>query len=218
MTATTDLSNLPAITTLDDLVAVIGEPTPAVRDKVQPSLDDNDRAFLAASPLCFVATRGSGGADVSPKGDPPGFAVVLDERTIAIPDRAGNKRVDGYRNLLEDDRVGLIFLVPGQSYTLRINGRARLVTDGPFFDDMMVRGHRPPLAMVVQIDEVFNHCPKAFMRSKAWRPDTWAADRTLAYPELAKRKWRREDDPREVDASYAPDTYERQLYPAAPAE
>lgn len=207
------LSSLPAIGSVEELTALIGEPTPAVRDKAQPALDENDHAFLAASPLCFVATRGSGGADVSPKGDPPGFTRVLDDRTIAIPERAGNKRVDGYRNLLEDDRVGLIFLVPGQGYTLRINGRARLVTDGPFFDDMIVRGHRPVLAMVVEIDEVFNHCPKAFMRSKAWRPETWQADRTIAYTELAKRKWRRGDDPREVDTHYSEESYEAQLYP-----
>ncbi|WP_018155613.1 MSMEG_1061 family FMN-dependent PPOX-type flavoprotein [Demetria terragena] len=209
-----DLSALPRITTVDELVAVVGEPEIAVRDKVQHSLDEVDREFLAASPLCFVATRGSHGADVSPKGDPPGFAVVLDDRTIALPERAGNKRVDGYHNLLEDDRVGLIFLVPGQGYTLRINGRAQLVTDGPFFDDMVVRGHRPELAMVVQIDEVFNHCPKAFMRSKTWKPETWDPDRTLGYADLAKRKWRRADDPREVEEHYSPQTYDRQLYPS----
>lgn len=215
MSVTTDLSTLPTISTVDELVDLIGEPAPATRDKVQPVLDEIDREFLAASPLCFVATRGTDGADVSPKGDPPGFAVVLDERTIALPERAGNRRVDGYRNILQDDRVGLLFLVPGQGYTLRINGRARLVTDGPFFDDMTVRGHRPLLAMVIEVDEVFNHCPKAFMRSKAWRPETWAADRTLPYAELAKRKWRRDDDAHEVEAHYSEEAYERQLYPGS---
>lgn len=213
MTTTADLSTLPTIRTVDELVALVGEPAPATRDKVEPALDDLDREFLAASPLCFVATRGDDGADVSPKGDPAGFVKVLDARTIAIPERAGNKRVDGYRNLLQDDRVGLLFVVPGQGYTLRINGRARLVTDGPFFEDMVVRGHRPILAMVVEIDEVFNHCPKAFMRSKAWRPETWEPERTPAYPDLAKAKWRRGDDPREVDQHYSAAAYESQLYP-----
>lgn len=210
---TADLSALPAISTVDELVELIGAPAPAARDKVQAALEDSDRDFLAASPLCFVATRGDSGADLSPKGDPPGFAVVLDDRTIAIPERAGNRRVDGYRNLLQDDRVGLLFVVPGQGYTLRINGRARLVTDGPFFADMVVRGHRPILAMVVEIDEVFNHCPKAFMRSKTWRPETWDPERTLPYPDVAKRKWRRGDDPREVDQHYSAAAYESQLYP-----
>lgn len=210
----TDLSHLPTLTDINELVALIGEPAPATRDKVEAALSEDDRAFLAASPLCFVATFGESGADVSPKGDPPGFVKVLDERTIAIPERAGNRRVDGYRNLLQENRIGLIFLVPGQGYTLRVNGRARLVTDGPFFEEMTVRGHRPLLATVVQIEEVFNHCPKAFMRSKAWRPDTWSPDRLLPYVELAKRKWRKDDDPAEVDAHYAPERYARELYPA----
>lgn len=213
-TSDLDLASLPTIRSAEELTALIGAPDAAVRDKAQPALVAQDREFLAASPLCFVATRGPDGGDVSPKGDPAGFTHVIDDRTIAIPERAGNKRMDGFHNLLHDSRVALIFLVPGQGYTLRVNGRARLVTDAPFFDEMVVRGHRPLLAMVVEIDEVFNHCPKAFMRSGAWKPQTWQPESVMAYAELAKAKWRASDPPEEIDAHYSPEAYERALYPS----
>ena len=114
-----------------------------------------------------------GSCDVSPKGDPPGFAIALDDTTVAIPERPGNRRADGYRNILENPHVGLVFLIPGRGDTLRVNGRARLVSEAPFFDEMVVRGHRPVLAAVVEIDEVFHHCQKAFLRSGLWDPATW---------------------------------------------
>ena len=112
-----------------------------------------------------------GGCDASPKGDPAGQLVhVIDDRTIALAERPGNRRADGYRNILENPHVGLVFLIPGRGDTLRINGRARLVSDAPFFDEMVVKGHRPLLAVVVEIDEVFHHCQKAFLRSGLWDP------------------------------------------------
>lgn len=200
------------VTTLDDLVAIIGQPSPAVIDKVQTELTDDDRDFLSRASLCFVATVGPDGLDVSPKGDPGGVALVLDERTIAVPDRPGNRRVDGFRNLLTDPRVGLIFLVPGLGYTLRVNGRARLVSDAPFFDRMVVKGHRPRLAMVIDVDEAFNHCPKAFMRSGAWDPSTWRSEGATRYATLAQRKWRRGDPPEQVEQHYAAEAYEQGLY------
>lgn len=213
MSIRVDLSGLPTIQDEAELVALVGEPLAAVRDKVQPGLGEADREFLAAASLCFVATRGPEGGDVSPKGDPPGFTVVLDERTIAIPERSGNRRVDGFRNLLHDPQVALLFVVPGLGYTLRVNGRARLVTDGPFFDVMEHRGHQPLLAMVVEIDEVFNHCPKAFLRSGTWRPETWSTQGVRDYATLAKEKWRRDDPAEDVAAAYDPVEYEKGLYP-----
>jgi PPOX class probable FMN-dependent enzyme len=98
---------------------------------------------------------------------------VLDDTTIAIPDRAGNNRADGFVNLLSNPHVGLLYLVPGRPDTLRINGRARLLRDAPFFDEMIVKGSRPKLALLVEIEEVFYHCPKAFLRSKLWDTETW---------------------------------------------
>ena len=122
----------------------------------------------------LATASAAGGADASPKGDPAGDLVhVIDERTIALAERPGNRRADGYRNILENPHVGLLFVIPGRGDTLRINGRARLVSDAPFFDDLVVKGHRPLLALVVEIDEVFHHCAKAFMRSSLWDPDTW---------------------------------------------
>ena len=101
---------------------------------------------------------------------------VLSERTIAIAERPGNKRVDGYRNVIVNPHVGLVFFVPGRGDTLRINGRARLVSDADFFDQLVVRGHHPILALVVEIEEVFHHCAKALMRSQLWQPETWNPD------------------------------------------
>ena len=163
------------VTTADELVGLLGEPLPRVRDKARPALADRDRDWLAASPFCVVATADADGrCDASPKGDPAGRLVhVIDDRTLAIAERPGNKRADGYRNILENPHVGLNFLIPGRGDTLRINGRARLVSDAPFFDEMLVKGHRPVLAVVVEIDEVFHHCQKAFLRSGLWDPATW---------------------------------------------
>ena len=104
--------------------------------------------------------------------------MVLDDTTIAIPERPGNRRADGFHNILTNPHVGLIYLVPGRGDTLRINGRARLVRDAPFFDDMVVKGHRPVLALVVEIEQVFYHCSKAFLRSKLWDPASWERRRT----------------------------------------
>jgi len=175
------------ITTVEALVDLVGEPGARAVNKTRPALHDLDREWLAASPLCLVATADrDGGCDVSPKGDPAGFAYVLDDRTIAIGERPGNKRVDGYRNVIGNPHVGLIFLIPGRGDTLRINGRARLFRDAPFFDAMVVKGHRPILALVVEIEEVFHHCSKAFLRSQLWDPSTWQADRVPSRPVIAQ--------------------------------
>jgi PPOX class probable FMN-dependent enzyme len=169
------------IADLDALVALIGEPLARTRDKARPALTDLDRDWLAASPFCVMATSSAAGAcDASPKGDPAGDLVhVIDEVTIAIAERPGNRRADGYKNILENPHVGLNFLIPGRGDTLRINGRARLVSDAPFFDEMVVKGHRPILAVVVDIDELFHHCAKAFLRSGIWDPETWDPEGTV---------------------------------------
>jgi PPOX class probable FMN-dependent enzyme len=166
------------VTDTDALVALLGEPIRRVRDKVRRTLTDLDRDWLAASPFCVLATAGADGScDASPKGDPAGDLVhVIDERTIALAERPGNRRADGSRNILDHPHVGLLFIIPGRSDTLRINGRARLVSEAPFFDAMVVKGHRPVLAVVVEIDEVFHHCQKAFLRSRLWDADAWDPD------------------------------------------
>ena len=166
------------ISSTDELVSLLGEPGERARDKSRPALLDVDRAWLSASPFCVMATSDSDGrCDASPKGDPAGQLVhVIDDRTIAIAERPGNRRADGYQNILANPHVGLNFLIPGRGDTLRINGRARLVTDAPFFDDLVVKGHRPILAVVVEIEDIFFHCAKAFLRSGLWKPETWDPD------------------------------------------
>jgi hypothetical protein len=163
-----------AVSSEAELRELVGEPGERSVTKERRSLHAHDRAWLAESPFCLIATAGADGScDVSPKGDPPGFTLVLDDTTLAIPDRPGNRRMDGFRNILTNPHIGLIYLVPGREETLRINGRARLVREAPFFDELVVRGHRPTLALVVEIEQVFFHCAKAFKRASLWRTETW---------------------------------------------
>jgi hypothetical protein len=200
------------ISTLEELVEVVGVPVPKVANKVRPALHQLDRDWLAAAPFCLVATSAADGScDVSPKGDPAGFTHVIDDRTLAIGERPGNRRVDGYRNVLSNPQVGLLFLIPGRGDTLRINGRARLVSDAPFFDEMLVHGHRPILALVVEIDEVFHHCSKAFLRSKLWQPDTWRPDQVATRPVIAKTLEPSELSLEQLSAYYGP-SYAARLY------
>ena len=197
------------------LAAVIGEPNARARSKERSALTDIDRAWLAASPFCMMATADAEGrCDVSPKGDPAGQLVhVVDDTTIALAERPGNRRADGYRNILANPQVGLNFLVPGRGDTLRINGSARLVSDAPFFDEMVVKGHRPVLAVVVEIETIFFHCAKAFLRSQLWKPETWAPDsvvprRSVIAAQLEPSGMTVE----ELDEYYTEERYSRGLY------
>ena len=197
-----------------ELTALLGEPTERVRTKARSFLSELDVAWLASSPFCVLATAAaSGAADASPKGDPAGDLVhVIDETTIALAERPGNRRADGYRNILENPYVGLLFVIPGRGDTLRVNGRARLVSDAPFFDDLVVKGHRPLLALVVDIDEVFHHCAKAFMRSSLWDPETWDPEvRVPRRAVVAHELDRPESTVAELDEYYGP-SYAEGLY------
>ncbi|MEJ7796731.1 MAG: pyridoxamine 5'-phosphate oxidase family protein [Nocardioides sp.] len=183
MTTTPDqVHSWTEISSTDELVALLGEPGERARDKARPALLDVDRAWLSASPFCVMATADADGrCDASPKGDPAGQLVhVIDDRTIALAERPGNRRADGYQNIIANPHVGLTFLIPGRGDTLRVNGRARLVSDAPFFDEMQVLGHRPVLAVVVEIEELFFHCAKAFLRSGLWKPETWDPEGAVA--------------------------------------
>ena len=175
------------VSTVSELRAIVGEPNKLVKEKVSPRLAPIHRDWLAHSPLCFVATTDADGhIDVSPKGDPPGFVHVIDDSTIAIPERPGNKRVDGYLNVLQRPRAGTLFVVPGRGDTLRINGAATVVADADYFDAMTVAGKRPILALQIAIDEVFFHCAKAFLRSDTWKPDTWRPDALPSVAQMVK--------------------------------
>jgi uncharacterized protein len=213
--ATTEIpAEIPAeITSIAELEGLVGAPLPPAAEKVRPSLDPIDRMWLAHSPLCLIGTSDADGrGDVSPKGDPVGrLAHVIDDHTLAIPERPGNKRVDGYRNVIVNPNVGLIFLVPGRNDTLRVNGRARLLRDAPYFDAMVVKGHRPILALEVAIEEVFYHCAKAFLRSKLWQPETWDHAALPSTARISKALVRKDTPLEELEEYYGP-AYAAQLY------
>ena len=203
------------ITTEEELRAALGGgPSGRAATKVRPQLHPVQIEWLKASPFCVLATSdAAGNCDASPKGDPAGHLIhVLDSRTIVIAERPGNKRADGYLNVLANPHVGIISLIPGRNDTLRINGRARLVRDAPFFDDLAVRGQRPVLALVVEIDQVFSHCPKAFMRSEIWEPSTWKPDALPSTAALCKTVLEPAETLEELEAHYAPENYVCELY------
>jgi PPOX class probable FMN-dependent enzyme len=165
--------------------AVMGQPIPLVVNKHIHALDDYCRRFIARSPFLLLASAdGAGRMDVSPKGDPAGFVQVIDEQTLAIPERPGNRRADTFCNLLSNPRVGLIFLVPGKGETLRVCGRATIVRDEWVRAPMAVNGKVPDFALVVHVEEVFFHCAKCVVRSKLWQPEHWPD--TYGLPSLAE--------------------------------
>jgi hypothetical protein len=192
-----------------------GHATGRAVTKVRPALHPLQVEWLRSSPFCVIATcDADGNCDASPKGDPAGQLIhVLDPRTIVIAERPGNKRADGYVNVLSNPHVGVIAFIPGRNDTLRINGRARLVRDAPWFDDLAVNGKRPILALVVEIDQVFSHCPKAFLRSYLWEPDKWPS--TDEMPSVAALTKAVQDTPEtleELEAYYATRNYSKLLY------
>ena len=143
-------------------------------------IDDLCRRLIAASPMLFVATHAEDGrADVSPRGGRPGFVTVLDDQQLAIPDATGNRRLDTLENIVATGRVGLIFLIPGRDTTLRVNGRGAVTAAPDVLDRLTPVGKPPKTAIVVEAEEVYTHCPKAFVRSKLWDPDSWPDPATL---------------------------------------
>ena len=152
------------------------DPTPAVQAKSRPCVDERAAAFVAASPLMVLATASADGTDASPRGGPPGFVVVLDPEHVAFGDLSGNNRLDSYGNLLQNPKVGMLFLLPGSGETLRINGTA-LLTDPPeVLDATTIDRARPKVAVVVEVEECFVHCAKALRRSGIWDPTSWPSD------------------------------------------
>ncbi|MGO1974471.1 MAG: pyridoxamine 5'-phosphate oxidase family protein [Propionibacteriaceae bacterium] len=210
----TEPASMQEITTAAELTELIGLPLERVANKARSSLHPVDRVWLDASAFCVVSTSDADGhCDASPKGDPAGDLVhVIDDRTIAIAERPGNRRADGYHNILTNPHVGLLFVIAGRQDTLRINGRARLVSEADFFDDLVVKGHRPLLALVVEIDEVFHHCAKAFMRSKLWDPQTWRTEVVPPRAQIAKELERPEESLTDLESYYDEYRYAKKLY------
>jgi PPOX class probable FMN-dependent enzyme len=154
-----------------DLRARFRAPSELAIRKQQDYLDGNCRRFIALSPFLCLATAGEGGIDNSPRGDAPGFVEVQDDRTLLIPDRPGNNRLDSLANIIRNPQVGLLFLIPGVTETLRVNGRARIVTRPQMLERFAVNGRAPAVVILVETEEVFLHCSKALIRSRLWQED-----------------------------------------------
>ena len=162
------------ITTREAFREIMGEPSELVTRKTLTTLDKHCATFINRSPfalICSVDNRGD--MDISPKGDPAGFVKILDNETLAIPDRLGNRRADTIENLLQNPRVGLIFLIPGKTETLRVSGSARIVRDESLRASMSVQGKSPDFVIVLDVEEAFFHCSKCMIRSKLWEVDHW---------------------------------------------
>jgi PPOX class probable FMN-dependent enzyme len=156
----------------DELREVIGAPSELVQSKIADRLNGLTRQFIERSPFVCVSTaRPDGGLDVSPRGDPPGFVRILDERTLLLPDRPGNKLADTLTNVLADNRIALLFLIPGVGDSFRVNGRATIVQDDELLADSAVDGKPPKLGIVVSIEEAYTQCSKALIRSDLWNPE-----------------------------------------------
>jgi uncharacterized protein len=164
------LRHMATIRTLAELEALYDAPVPTSITKEIDHITPLHGAYIEASPFVIVATSGPNGLDSSPRGDPPGFIRVLDERTLLIPDRRGNNRLDTLRNLVEDPRIGLLFLVPGIGVTLRVNGTAVLSTDLELRESFAMDGKLPAVVIVVTTTAVYTQCPKALIRSHLWDP------------------------------------------------
>ena len=159
------------ISAQDALRATLGEPSDTVKAKISDRLNELTRRFVELSPFLCLATSGADGScDVSPRGDPPGFVKVLDDRTLLLPDRPGNKLADSHRNVLENPHVALLFVVPGVTDTFRVNGRASIVDDPELLEQCAVEGKTPKLGMLIEVEEAYTHCSKAFLRSDLWNP------------------------------------------------
>lgn len=165
-----------AITDVDDLRARYRDPAPLAVDKVRADVAPGAADFIARSPMFVLATGSASGADASPRGGPPGFVTVLDAHRLAWGDLAGNNLLDSFTNIVEQPNVGLLFLVPGSDGTVRVNGRASITTDPAVLDATLIDGRRPKVAVVVEVDQCYVHCAKAFRRSALWDTTTWPGE------------------------------------------
>ena len=177
------------ITTLAQLRAIFGEPSPLVGKKLLSGLDEMAADYIRRSPFVLLGTADAdGNQDVSPKGDGPGFVLIENDHTLVIPDRKGNKLIFTLQNILANPRVGLLFLTPGTNETLRVNGAAELNNDPALLDRLSARGQPAQLAIRVTVHECFFHCAKAFMRSQLWKPETWGEQMRISWGKYLAEK------------------------------
>ena len=167
------------VTSVEQLEAIYGQPHERAVLKEVDCLNEDYQAFVRASPFVVIGSVGEGGTDCSPRGEAAGFVDIVDARTLALPDRPGNNRVDTLRNIVADPRVSLLFLVPGVGETLRVNGRAEITVDPALLERYSVQGKLPRSVIVVHVDAVYFHCAKAIVRSSLWDPAMHRARETL---------------------------------------
>lgn len=202
---TIDRTDRYAIDSLDRLAQVYDRPAEGVLKKETSEISPAGRAFIERAPFLILATASEDGIDCSPKGDGPGFVQLLDDKTLLIPDRPGNNRVDGMKNIIANPKIGIIFMVPGANETYRVNGSAKISVDPALLDRFLVQGKRPRAVIVVTVEQAFNHCPKAFVRSNLWA--TGAKGRPEGVPTTgrfaAQREGADESFAAKYDADYA---------------
>lgn len=176
------------VESVEKLKSILGPDFPSQVAKVIDHIDDHCKTWIERSPFVTIAScNAKGQMDVSPKGDPAGFVKVLDEMTLAVPDRIGNHRGDTFMNVLENPRIGLMFVIPIRKEVVRVCGSAQVVMDEELLSMMEVNGHRPDLALLVRVEEAFFHCGKSMIRSRMWQPDMWPSiDGLPTYAEALK--------------------------------
>jgi PPOX class probable FMN-dependent enzyme len=167
------------VTTMEQLESLYGPKNPNSVIKEVDHISEGYRSLIEAAPFVTVATAGPEGLDCSPKGDAPGFVRILDDKTLAIPDRPGNNRIDGFRNIVRDPRIALLFLIPGVGETLRVNGRAQISIEPDLMQSFAVNGKLPRCVLIVHIESIYFHCAKAIMRAKLWEEATKIDRRSL---------------------------------------
>lgn len=200
------------ITTEAELDALYGQSPPAAILKEIDHISDHYRAFIEASPFLILATSGPEGMDCSPRGDPKGFVRVADRKTLMIPDRRGNNRVDSLRNIVRDPRVGLLFLIPGVGETMRVNGTARLSTDPELCQSFTMQGKAPACVIVVTAERVYPQCQKALVRSKLWDPSQHIARSALpSVGEMIEAISKGQFDGKAYDSAY-PERLKQTIY------
>ncbi|MFM0295756.1 hypothetical protein SAMN02787142_5052 [Burkholderia sp. WP9] len=158
------------LTTIAQLEALYGQPHERAVRKEISFINEDYRAFIEVAPFAVLATAGPEGLDCSPRGDAPGFVRIVDERTLALPDRIGNNRLDSLRNIIVEPRLALLFIIPGVGESLRVNGRGRITDDPQWLDSFAVAGKLPRTVLLIDVDSVYFHCSKALVRSKLWDP------------------------------------------------
>ena len=201
------------VSSQEQLTEILGEPSDLVKQKVSSSLDEAMQTFIQRSPLVFYSTVDANGlVDVSPKGDAPGFVHIDKEGNLLIPDRPGNNLAYGYRNILENPSIGLIFVVPNMTETLRIKGKAVISNDPALLDRLAAQGKPALLCTRVEVSECFFHCGKAMIRSKMWKPERWTQYKDSLLAQGLARKLDTEDLTGDVIQEHLEQSYRERLY------